>query len=255
MFHPSSTIRHALEEGFHSGRVLIVGDLMLDQYLWGSVQRISPEAPVPIITASRESASPGGAANVAMNAAGLLLHVSIVGYIGNDSCGTELLKLLGKSNIDVSGVIRLHDRPTISKTRIIGNQQQIARIDREQTGEILASDEEALINEFFKQLSKNPDIIILSDYNKGLLNKNVCQSIITAAKQRNITVLVDPKGNDFSKYKGATAISPNRSEMVKATGCNPNDIDQLLNASRSFLTQLDLDFVMLTRSEHGIFAG
>ena len=252
MFQKPSVIQQLLEDGFESARILVVGDIMLDQYIFGKVNRISPEAPVPVINVTREYANPGGAANVAMNSSGLKAKTSVIGYVGVDRNGSDLLDILHNSGINTGGIVHLKDRSTITKTRLVSNHQQLARIDREEISPFSQANENMLLKNFMGELSRKPNAIILSDYAKGTLSKPVCQSIITQARQCNIPVLVDPKGEDFSKYRGATVISPNCKELSTATHANPDDLEQLLGKGQQLLTELELDYVILTRSEQGI---
>jgi len=252
MFQITPAIQQVLEDGFESAQTLVIGDIMLDRYIFGKVNRISPEAPVPVINVTQEYVNPGGAANVAMNSSGLKVKTSVVGYVGVDRNGSELLDILKQAGINTAGIVRLEDRSTITKTRLVSNHQQLARIDREEIKPFSQENENRLLKNVMEELSRKPNVIILSDYAKGTLSKSICQFIITHARQCNIPVLVDPKGEDFSKYKGATAISPNCKELSQVTHGNPDNLEQLLEKGQQLLAELELEYVILTRSEEGI---
>lgn len=230
---------------------LVVGDLMLDRYLWGKVERVSPEAPVPVVLLEREEVRPGGAANVAANVAGLGLACRLLGAIGEDAAGAQLIEAVKKNGVDTRDFVRLPSRPTITKTRIVGGHQQMLRLDQESAAAFNA-DELALLKTALQQaIAENPAIILLSDYAKGVLHAEICQFAITQAKAAGIPILVDPKGRDYSKYRGATALTPNRRETSEACG-GINDINALLDAAETLRQQLALDFLAVTRSEEGI---
>jgi D-beta-D-heptose 7-phosphate kinase / D-beta-D-heptose 1-phosphate adenosyltransferase len=230
---------------------LVIGDLMLDRYLWGKVERVSPEAPVPVVLLGKESIRPGGAANVAANLAGLGLPCRLLGAIGNDDAGRQLVDEVGRSGVGTEAIIRLPSRPTITKTRIIGGHQQMLRMDRE-SGVPFERDELHLLETAVRQsLGESPAIVVLSDYDKGVLHPDICQLVIRLAKAAGIPVLVDPKGRDYSKYSGATALTPNRRETSDACG-GFGDIDALLDAAERLRRELALEFLAVTRSEEGI---
>jgi len=232
--------------------VLVVGDLMLDRYLIGSVQRISPEAPVPVLLLKDQDDRVGGAANVAANLVNLGIATSIAGCIGMDAEAKRLLDLLNTLGIDCNAVIQSSERPTIAKTRVMSSQQQIVRIDQE-SQEKFSNAENAKLNMLVKNaLAKKPSIVILSDYAKGVLSDEVCKSIIKECNLAKIPVLVDPKGKDYSKYKGATALTPNKKEAGEACGVNMTDFDVLLAAVKDLKKELKLDFLAITRSEEGV---
>lgn len=252
IFRDFEAVLAALEQGFGRSRVLVVGDLILDRYLWGEVKRISPEAPVPVVRVLRESESAGGAANVAANLRGLGLAVTLIGVTGRDSAQAALRARLEVLGIE-SELIALAERGTITKTRIIGDHQQMLRIDAEQTGPLDPADREQLIATAQRQLEGGEvAALLLSDYAKGVLDEALCQALIECANRRQIPVLIDPKGRDFSRYHGAELITPNRAELAQATGASASDLDALYSAARDLVDELELERLVLTLSEHGM---
>ncbi len=243
-----------INTSFHQlkGWALVIGDLMLDRYLMGEVQRISPEAPVPVVLLKSQQDRAGGAANVAANLAGLGVNTKILGCIGNDSEGNILVNLLQAQGIDASGVFKSQLRPTIAKTRVLGGHQQMLRLDQENTSALQADEYQQLIQQFDSLLAQQPAIIILSDYAKGLLSVSFCQYVIKNCQAKQIPVLVDPKGKDYSKYQGATALTPNKKETAEACGVESTNHEALLSAAHNLKTSLGLDFLAVTRGEEGI---
>ena len=194
--------------------VLVIGDVMLDQYIFGEVTRISPEAAVPIVEKKNESFRMGGAANVAANLVGLGIKTKITGLIGNDKEGEVLIKLLQDNNVNQQGLIKLK-MTTTTKIRVIAGHQQIVRIDEEAKENIVLSTKN--INKIISLINQKPSIIILSDYAKGFLSSNLTQKISKLAKKIGTTVLVDPKGSDLQKYSGSTVVTPNKKEALALT--------------------------------------
>jgi D-beta-D-heptose 7-phosphate kinase/D-beta-D-heptose 1-phosphate adenosyltransferase len=230
----------------------VIGDLMLDRYLLGDVQRISPEAPVPVILLKDTIERAGGAANVAANLALLGLNTSIIGCVGQDSEATTLLGICAELGINVDGVYQSSVRPTITKTRVLGGHQQMLRIDQEKTQNFSQVEIDALLLKILPKLIKGIDVVILSDYSKGVLSEAICQQVIVLAKSLNVPVLVDPKGRDYQKYRGATALTPNKKETSEACNVDANQTDILLVAAKSLKDNLNLDFLAVTRGEEGI---
>jgi D-beta-D-heptose 7-phosphate kinase/D-beta-D-heptose 1-phosphate adenosyltransferase len=239
-----------VESGFQRYRVVVVGDLMLDQYLWGDVSRISPEAPVPVLRSARRTHVAGGAANVAMNLVGLGAQVSLAGFVGNDESAETLRGLLTTAGITTDAVC-VWKRPTISKTRIMAGRQQLMRLDVEAPELPYDAEIDSLLQSLIAQIAV-ADSIILSDYAKGALPEPVCQHVITEARSRNIPVLVDPKGSEFSKYRHATTICPNMPELSICTGVPVQQAEKLLTAGRALIPSLHLDYLTVTMSERGI---
>jgi D-beta-D-heptose 7-phosphate kinase / D-beta-D-heptose 1-phosphate adenosyltransferase len=239
-----------IERGWSSRRLLVVGDLMLDKYAWGEVRRISPEAPVPVVHLNHQSHQPGGAANVAMNLARLGAQALVVGYTGADEDETLLREVVCANGITPC-FIQTDDFPTITKLRVIGGKQQMLRLDRERLAPHSEEDQQRLVEAVLKQLPSCHGVI-LSDYAKGVLTAEVCQTIIRAARESGIPVLVDPKNTDFSRYAGATTICPNLGELARAAALDSGDLNALLDAAQSMVARYNLDFLTATLSEKGI---
>ena len=232
--------------------VLVIGDLMLDRYLIGDVQRISPEAPVPVVLLKEQNDRAGGAANVAANLANLGITTRIAGCVGEDAEATTLLALINHLGIKSEAVIQSSERPTIAKTRVMSSHQQIVRIDQESQTALSDAENSELHILITRAIHDQPSIVILSDYAKGVLSESTCRFIIDTCHQANIPVLVDPKGLDYSKYKGATALTPNKKETAEACGVSMNDNQALLAAAKQLKKSLSLDFLAVTRGEEGI---
>jgi rfaE bifunctional protein kinase chain/domain len=226
-------------------RILVVGDVMLDRYWFGDVSRISPEAPVPVVRIQKREARLGGAANVARNAAALGAHAGLLGIVGADEAGSEVENLLEGGGIH-SYLKRDEAISTIIKLRVIGRQQQMVRIDFEEP-----PSDTVLRNKLvqYKTLLPDYDVIVLSDYNKGSL-VNVADMIATARAEGKI-VMVDPKGDDFTPYTGATVLTPNKSELKRIVG-SWNSEEQLTAKAQNLRAELKLDALLLTRSEEGM---
>jgi len=244
------SILNLLEGGFRSLRVLVVGDIMLDRYIHGEVERISPEAPVPVLRHARRYERAGGAANVAMNLAGLGCQTFLAGFWGADAEQVELAAILDRAGIDTVGVVP-SSLPTISKTRIVGRQQQLLRIDIE-SREAVPQIEAGRLQELATDLVGKVHAVILSDYAKGALPSALCAAVIRTARNAGIPVLADPKTPDFSKYTGATTVCPNLGELALATKVSAHRIDDLMAAARSLVFEHDLQFLTVTMSEKGI---
>jgi len=251
MFREPQRVMEAVRGRFGGARVLVVGDLMLDRYLAGDVARISPEAPVPVLRLGSERAVAGGAANVASNLLGLGLDVALAGVRGDDADGAALLGLLDAAGLDRGAVLTDGDRPTTSKTRILGNRQQMLRIDAEATAPLSGAVADKLAAAVLARLD-DADVLLLSDYAKGVLTGALCQRLIAAAAARGVPVLVDPKGRDFSRYRGATLLTPNRAELALATGADAADLDALLAWAERLRGELGLVEVVVTLGELGM---
>jgi len=242
-------------ETFLSGvaqtRALVVGDLMLDEYIWGSVDRISPEAPIQIVEAKRKDFRLGGAGNVINNLLTLNCQVDVVSVVGDDDDGRFLLRRLQERGVEQHGVFSQSGRVTSRKTRVFASNQQIVRIDQETCADISVESEERIL-EYVKKVISALDVIYLSDYFKGLLTDRLLAEIFAIGRAAKVPVLVDPKGEDYRKYLGATLLTPNRKEAQQATGIVINDEASLIKAGRQLLDELDLEAVVLTRSEEGM---
>jgi len=250
LFLNNENIADALRNSFGRKRVLVVGDLMIDRYNWGEVERISPEAPVPVLSLGKEATRAGGAGNVALNLAGLGLHVMVAGFAGEDENRDRLLEIFAEREIDTSAVITLSDRPTIIKTRVMAGHQQMLRVDSEDLSDIDSGDRERLYQAIIASLPVAA--IILSDYAKGVLSDGLCQRLIKAARETSTPVLVDPKGLDFSKYAGASVLTPNLREMSLAGGVSADQSDELVEPARGYVEKLGLQFLVLTRGPAGM---
>lgn len=231
--------------------ILVVGDLMIDHYLWGSCNRISPEAPVQVVDITKETTVLGGAGNVINNLNALGANVSVMSVIGNDENGIELKELLESINVDTSNIIMQDKRQTSKKSRVIASSQQVIRYDKESKNYIDDLSVNRILDLFVSNV-KSYDVVILSDYGKGVLSSELCQGIIAEANKHNLKVLVDPKGSDFSKYKNAYLLTPNKKEAVLATGIEINDEASLKEALLKLKGECKLDVSLITLSEDGI---
>ncbi|HOO82243.1 MAG TPA: D-glycero-beta-D-manno-heptose-7-phosphate kinase, partial [Alphaproteobacteria bacterium] len=232
--------------------VLVIGDVMLDRFVYGYVERISPESPVPILTIKHEDQMLGGAGNALANLAGLKTKAQFISVIGDDDEGVALKNQIEKLGFSSDGLLIEKTRPTTVKTRFLAGHQQLLRTDFELSAPI--SDETAaLLVETARTALKTARAIILSDYGKGLLRPDVIRAIIEAAKARGVPVLVDPKGQDFSIYRGASALTPNKKELSEATkGAPVSTDDEVLNAAQSLIDECSIKAVVATRSGDGM---
>jgi D-glycero-beta-D-manno-heptose-7-phosphate kinase len=237
---------------FTGRRVLVVGDLMLDQYIRGSVSRISPEAPVPVVRVTGESFIPGGAGNVVSNLAALGASMSVVGVVGEDEAGARLLEQFRGKGVDVEGVCVDVDRLTTQKCRVVADRQQAVRYDRETTGPLSHATETRLLSSLAEELSR-ADAVILSDYGKGVIGPKLLSRAIAGARRRKIPVTVDPKPEHFRRYRGITCVTPNTSEawacMHRAPKPGQDALDQL---GRDILKTLRSKSVLITRGPDGM---
>jgi len=234
-----------------SPKILVIGDLMIDHYLWGSCERISPEAPVQVINVGDESMSLGGAGNVINNLNALGTQVDVISVIGNCETSGKLKALLANIKVNTKYLITQNKRVTSKKTRIISSQQQVVRYDHESTDEISDESQKSILASFEKLVS-NYDAVLLSDYGKGVLTIELTQSLIAIANDKNIKVLVDPKGLDYSKYRGSYLLTPNKKEASEATKINITDDASLTKAITQLKTEYDLDVSLITLSEQGV---
>jgi D-beta-D-heptose 7-phosphate kinase/D-beta-D-heptose 1-phosphate adenosyltransferase len=237
-------------------RCLVVGDLMLDEYLWGKAERISPEAPVQVVDVLREELRLGGAGNVVNNLAALGVQVAVCSVVGDDENGWSLLKEFGRRNVDIDSIFLDPHRRTSRKTRVVAANQQIVRIDRE-TRASLTADFENKVCQWIAHHANEFQVIVLSDYNKGVLTPSVIATVVDSAAANGITVLVDPKGADFDRYSGATILTPNRKEAEAASGIIIRDQETLARAAEAIMKSVGLLHLLITRSEEGmsLFSG
>jgi D-beta-D-heptose 7-phosphate kinase/D-beta-D-heptose 1-phosphate adenosyltransferase len=244
------SILNLLEGNFSQLKILVIGDIMLDRYIHGDVDRISPEAPVPVIRHAQRYERAGGAANVAMNLAGLGCQTFLAGFWGNDTEQAELTAILDRAHIDTTGVVS-SSLPTISKTRIVGRNQQLLRLDIESREAPPEIESRRLIDRA-TELATKVHAVILSDYAKGALTNELCGAVIHAARHAGIPILADPKTPDFSKYSGATTVCPNLGELALATGIPAHHTEALLTAGQALVAEHDFQFLTVTMSEKGI---
>ena len=240
-----------LIERLKSARVLTIGDIMLDRYVNGSVERISPEAPIPVLHIDHEKVMLGGSGNVAANIAALGGGGTIISILGDDGAGIEVARLVrGLGNIDFAPAT-IDGRPTTIKTRFVAGNQQMMRADIEDASAIDADGENEIIANA-KGAIKDHGAIVLSDYGKGALNDKVMQDVIKAAADAKITIIVDPKGRDFSRYRGADIITPNKKELFEATNMAVDSDDEIVAAARSVIKSAGVKYVLATRSADGM---
>ncbi|MDD2291869.1 MAG: D-glycero-beta-D-manno-heptose-7-phosphate kinase [Aliarcobacter sp.] len=231
--------------------ILVIGDLMIDHYLWGKCERISPEAPVQIVNIDKESSVLGGAGNVINNLRALGSNVDVISVIGNDMAAKELQFLLNDIDVNSNMLIIEEKRKTSKKSRLIASQQQILRYDNESIEDISPNSEEKIINILDKNIL-NYDAVILSDYGKGVLTNSLTQKIISLSNKNNIKVFVDPKGKDYSKYKNAYTLTPNKKEAIEATNINIKNDESLEKAIKQLKETCNLTVSLITLSENGI---
>jgi len=232
-------------------KILVIGDLMIDHYLWGKCERISPEAPVQVVAIEKETAVLGGAGNVINNLATLNANVEVMSVIGDDSNAVELKKMLEKIEVNSSNLIVQNGRNTSKKSRIIASQQQVVRYDKESTEDTSIASQEAIIENFKKNIGSY-EMILLSDYGKGVLTNALTRTLIDIANEHNKKVLVDPKGQDYTKYSGAYLLTPNKKEAIEASKVQINDESSLLEAITKLKDECQLSIGLITLSEDGI---
>ncbi len=231
--------------------ILVVGDLMVDHYLYGKVDRISPEAPVQIVDIQKEELLMGGAGNVINNLISLGAKVGVCSVIGDDEGGRFLHERIGQKGVVKEGLVTQKGRKTSHKSRVLASHQQIVRIDKEDKEDISKTSEDTILMRI-KIVLPFYDAIVLSDYGKGVLTNTLTQNIISLAKEKDKLVLVDPKGSDYSKYKGATLLTPNKKEAQEATGIEIKDDDTLLKSLKKLKDDQELNYSIITLSEEGI---
>ncbi|MBI5341951.1 MAG: D-glycero-beta-D-manno-heptose-7-phosphate kinase [Deltaproteobacteria bacterium] len=239
-------------EKFPAVRILVVGDIMLDEYIWGSVKRISPEAPVPVVAVTKDTRALGGAGNVAVNLSGLAAKAELAGLIGDDSAGREILRILAKHRIGASGIVAGRNRPTTTKTRVIAHHQQVVRVDREEKEPPDGRARDALRSRVRKAI-RRVDGVILSDYRKGALSRELVEDVVHDAKRNGAFVAVDPKRTDVSFYRGCTLITPNKQEAEAALGGRelPGD-REILEGEKALLRASGAKAILITRGEEGM---
>ncbi|MBI3273390.1 MAG: D-glycero-beta-D-manno-heptose-7-phosphate kinase [Planctomycetes bacterium] len=233
-------------------RILVLGDLLLDRYVWGRMERISPEAPVPILKVeSDRDLRPGGAANVSLNLQALGARVACLGTVGEDAAGRTLARLLDRAGVGIAGLVVDRAKPTPVKTRMIAHRQQILRIDEEESAPVSPAIATKLLRAFRREARK-ADLVLVSDYGKGALTDPLLAAVVAEGRKRGLPVLIDPKGRDYAKYRGATALTPNQAEAELASGVEIRSPESLREAARRLVDGLALDFVVVTRGEQGM---
>jgi D-beta-D-heptose 7-phosphate kinase/D-beta-D-heptose 1-phosphate adenosyltransferase len=248
----------ALMAGFAGRRILVIGDLMLDEYIWGKVSRISPEAPVPVVNVTGESYYPGGAANVVRNLREFTRGVSVMGLAGTDSPGRRLVELLENSGVDTSGVQQAPAYSTTVKTRIIARNQQVVRVDRERKA-TLTPEQAERATEYLERTIEGLDAVIVADYGKGFLTQLLADYICRTARAHGKILTVDPHPHTSLSWQGATAVKPNRSEAFIAAGLPPSDPvspvlgdHALLEAGKRLLARWNCESLLITLGEQGM---
>lgn len=243
-------------EKFNSLNVLIIGDVMIDSYIWGKIERISPEAPVPVVRVTKKENRLGGAANVALNIQSLGACPYICAVIGDDSDGDNFLSLLKAQRLSNEGIIKIKTRPTTVKTRIIAHNQQIARVDAETERNLSSSNTQLVLNKIKQIIADHRiDAIIFEDYDKGLITEELIDKTVKLAKEIGIITVVDPKKRNFHAYKGVQLFKPNLKELREGLkiDIDPLNIDQIEQAVERLKKQLGAKTVMLTLSENGVY--
>ena len=240
----------ALLKLFSRKSILVVGDVMSDEYIWGKVTRISPEAPIPVVQVTGETHRPGGAANVAHNLRSLGAKVELVGIIGADLVGKRLTSLLQEKGIETRGLVLDRDRPTIQKTRVIAQHQQVVRIDRERQAEISGAVFRQVLDHCQATL-KDVDAILLSDYAKGLLTPRLVSELVAQAKAHKKVITADPKPANLGSFKGVTLVSPNQHEAELASGLSISSPESLLGVAKKLSGMLECEAVLIRAGKRG----
>ncbi|MGB4399304.1 MAG: bifunctional ADP-heptose synthase [Daejeonella sp.] len=247
---------HSIFEKFNSLNILIIGDAMMDSYVWGKIERVSPEAPVPVVQVTKKENRLGGAANVALNVQSLGANPIICAVIGDDQEGMELSRLMDNAHLSKEGILTVRDRPTTVKTRIIAHNQHIVRVDAE-TDTNIPTDSVRLFQERIADIitEQNIHAIIFEDYDKGLISEELITFVVNLANQKNIITAVDPKKRNFLFYKDVTLFKPNLKELREGlkTEVDPFSITQIESTVDLLREKLNVKSIMLTLSEHGVF--
>ena len=236
---------------FKNGKVLVIGDLILDHYIWGQVSRISPEAPVPVVAVASETLQLGGAANVSNNIKALGGRVDLSGVIGTDEGSRQFLQVLEGQGIGHDGILTDRARPTTKKTRVVAHSQQLVRFDLERC-EAISGALEARICQYVATCIRSASVLVVSDYAKGVVTPRVMSDVLDLAHRHHVPVIVDPKVPHISRYKGATVITPNHLEALQAAGVHGEDEATLLEAGRQLFQRLGCQAILITRGERGM---
>jgi len=238
-------------DDFKKVKVLVIGDLMIDEYLWGSVDRISPEAPVPVVCVQKESHALGGAGNVIHNLVAMGAKVTAIGTAGTGKTGKMIFEKLEDLGIKTDGIISEPQRPTTRKTRVIASNQQVLRIDKEIKRNINADTLEKLVKIIESKIS-DASLLILSDYDKGLITRELVQKIVTLAEKHNILTLADPKSLNFSKYEQVSILTPNKKEASLAANMDIKSERDLFDAGHKIMDQVKLERLLMTCGKDGM---
>ncbi|KQC15165.1 MAG: hypothetical protein APR63_04305 [Desulfuromonas sp. SDB] len=236
---------------FNSKQVMVIGDIMLDEYIWGKVERISPEAPVPVVDVIKQSFHLGGAGNVAHNLRAMNAQVSLIGVLGNDLAGEQTLEKLRNIGISEQGIFIDANRTTTQKTRIIAHSQHVVRVDREKRSTVAESVQKKILNYLNKSIH-HIDGLIFEDYNKGLLSKDLISEILNIAQNRDIPTFVDPKFENFFSFQNVTCFKPNLKELAQATGISTDNRSQVIKACHQVIGKLNCKYLLLTLGEKGM---
>ena len=245
-----------LFDSFNNLKVLIIGDVMVDAYLWGSVDRISPEAPVPIVAVKKKESRLGGAANVAINIQSMGANPILCSVIGNDRNGSELIDLMKELNMSTNGMVQSSERVTTVKTRVIGNNHQLLRVDDEVTHDLSSKEQWAILHVIRNVIEKEkPAVVIFEDYDKGVLNADLIKEIVSICQDSNIPTAVDPKKKNFNAYTGVDLFKPNLIELKQGlkVDIKKPDLATLNNICESFRNSQQIKTIMVTLSEHGVY--
>ena len=245
-----------LFDSFNNLNVLIIGDVMVDSYLWGSVERISPEAPVPIVTVNKRENRLGGAANVALNVKALGANPILCSVVGYDQKGQEFIKLLQKQKMETKGIVQSSDRITTTKFRVIGNKVQMLRVDEEVDNALNDKDKQDFLTRFDKIIETGKvDVILFQDYDKGLIDEQLISMVVNKANDLKIPVAVDPKKRNFNAYKNVTLFKPNLKELKEGLNIEFDSkvTEELNQAVEHLKSVLNAEMVLLTLSEDGVF--
>lgn len=242
---------HHIIHRFADCRLLVIGDLMIDEYVWGDVDRISPEAPVQVVSVIREDLTLGGAGNVVNNLRALGAQVSVAGVVGTAADGDRLIEMFKRQKVDCQGVVQEAERPTTRKTRIIASNQHVLRVDRETKRDISTASFDRLVT-YMETVMPDIDVVLISDYNKGLVTENLMKKVTAAAKRHGKFAIVDPKGLDYTKYKGATLLTPNRKEASLAAGIDIVDDASLTKAAERIMASTDVNNLLITLGKEGM---
>ena len=238
-------------DSFKSLHALVIGDLMIDEYLWGNVDRISPEAPVPVVAVEKENQTLGGAGNVINNLVAMGAKVSAIGTAGTGKAGQAVFRKLADLGVETTGIVSEPERPTTRKTRVIASNQQVLRIDKEIKRRINGNTLEKLMD-IIKSRVDQVDLIIISDYDKGLVTKELVSRTVALAKASNVLTLADPKSLDFSKYEGVSVLTPNKKEAGLAASMDIVNLEDMESAAKRIMSHASLEKLLITCGKDGM---